>query len=85
MSMQKFVRENERREMTGVPISTWYEMMDDGLAPKPVPIGPRAVAWLASELEEWQRAVIEKRDVQRPDEPSEPAPDEARAAGKTSG
>ncbi len=62
MSSEKFVREKQRREITGVPTSTWYEMQDNGLAPRPVPIGPRAVAWLASEIEEWQRQRIAQRD-----------------------
>lgn len=62
MITQKFVRERERRDLTGVPTSTWYEMMENGEAPKPVKIGPRAVAWLASELTEWQAARISARN-----------------------
>ena len=59
-----FVRESGRREVTGVPTSTWYELMENGNAPKPVKIGPRSVAWLRSELTEWQAARIAERDVQ---------------------
>ena len=61
---ERFIREPERRSITGVPTSTWYEMMDEGRAPKPVPIGPRAVAWLLSELSEWQSIRITERDGQ---------------------
>ena len=60
---EKFIREPERRSITGVPTSTWYEMMEDGRAPRPVPIGPRAVAWPLSELSEWQAQRIAERDA----------------------
>lgn len=59
----KFVRERERRELTGVPISTWYRWMANGDAPKPVNIGPKAVAWLDTELSDWQSKRIAKRDA----------------------
>lgn len=60
----RFIRDRERTKITSVPHSTWYEMMAAGLAPKPVKIGPRAVAWRQSELEEWQAARIAERDQQ---------------------
>jgi predicted DNA-binding transcriptional regulator AlpA len=41
-------REAERREMTGVPLSTWHVMQNQGKAPKPVRLGLRSVGWLAS-------------------------------------
>ena len=63
IGIETFVRENERRAITGVPTSTWYEMMGQGNAPKPVKIGPRSVAWLRSELTEWQAERIAKRDM----------------------
>ncbi len=64
MTADRFVRERERREITGVPTSTWYQMMGEGDAPQPVKIGPRAVAWLLSELSEWQSNRIAERDGQ---------------------
>jgi hypothetical protein len=48
-------REAERREITGVPQSTWRVMQDKGLAPKPVDPGApklnavQAAAWKAYE------------------------------------
>lgn len=60
---ETFVRESERQAITGVPTSTWYEMMEQGNAPKPVNIGPRSVAWLRSELTEWQASRIAERDM----------------------
>lgn len=35
--------------------TTWWRWVKAGLAPKPVPIGPHAVAWRESELAAWQR------------------------------
>jgi predicted DNA-binding transcriptional regulator AlpA len=55
-------REALRRELTGVPTSTWYELQAKGLAPKPIRLGgPRSVGWLVSELEEW----VERRRAER--------------------
>jgi len=62
MNTDRFVRERERREITGVPTSTWYELMGEGEAPKPVNIGPRAVAWQLSELTAWQQLRIAERN-----------------------
>ena len=61
---ETFVRDSERRAITGVPTSTWYEMQDAGIAPLPVKIGPRSVAWLRSELAKWQADRIAERDCQ---------------------
>ena len=61
---ETFIREKNREEITGVPTSTWYELMEIGAAPKPVKIGSRSVAWLRSELTEWQAKRIAERDVQ---------------------
>jgi prophage regulatory protein len=61
MSM-RLVRESERARITGVPRSTWYLKMQQGLAPKPVPLGEHAVAWVESELIEWVEAQIARRN-----------------------
>jgi prophage regulatory protein len=57
----RVVREPERQAITGIPTSTWYAMQDQGLAPRPVPLGPRSRGWLLSELEDW----IERRRAER--------------------
>jgi prophage regulatory protein len=54
-------RETLRFELTGVPTSTWYDLQAKGLAPKPIPLGPRARGWLISELEDW----VERRRAAR--------------------
>jgi prophage regulatory protein len=55
-------REAQRYELTGVPTSTWYDLQNAGLAPKPIHLGPRSVGWLISELEEWVEARKAERD-----------------------
>ena len=62
MIADRFVRERERKEITGVPTSTWYEMMEAHQAPRPVKIGPRAVAWQLSSLVDWQNKCIAESD-----------------------
>jgi prophage regulatory protein len=55
-------REAQRYELTGVPTSTWYDLQNAGLAPKPIHLGLRAVGWLISELEDWVEARKRERD-----------------------
>jgi prophage regulatory protein len=38
---------------TGLSRSTIYQYIKDGVFPKPVPLGPRAVGWLESDVSEW--------------------------------
>ncbi|MCH8141508.1 MAG: AlpA family phage regulatory protein [Proteobacteria bacterium] len=58
----RLVREHERARITGVPRSTWYLRMNEGSAPKPVPLGEHSVAWVESELVEWVARQIRRRD-----------------------
>ena len=55
-------REAQRYELTGIPTSTWYDLQNAGLAPKPIHLGPRSVGWLISELEDWIAARVAERD-----------------------
>jgi len=57
----RLIRERDRRTMTGVPRSTWYALMTNGMAPKPVKLGPRSVAWIEDELEVWMRELEIRR------------------------
>jgi prophage regulatory protein len=58
----RIVRERERREITGLPTSSWYDLQKRGLAPRPVPIGVAARGWLLSELEAWVDARRAERE-----------------------
>jgi prophage regulatory protein len=55
-------REPEREKITGVPTSTWYELQDAGLAPKPIPLGPKSRGWIRRELFDWVAEQRAKRD-----------------------
>jgi prophage regulatory protein len=59
---QRVVRERERKLLTGIPTSSWYQLMQRGLAPKPVPLGPRSVGWVLGELLAFNAARIAARD-----------------------
>ena len=45
---------------TGLSRSTLYLHMSNRMFPKQVPLGPRAVGWLESEVEEWLQHQIEE-------------------------
>ena len=48
-----FLRRKQVETRTGLSRSTIYQYIKDGASPKPVPLGPRAVGWLESEVSEW--------------------------------
>jgi predicted DNA-binding transcriptional regulator AlpA len=56
-------REERRFRITGVPKSSWYDLMRRGKAPKPIPLSETARGWLVSELEEWVEARKRERDA----------------------
>ncbi len=58
----RLIRERDRRAMTGVPRSTWYALMAEGAAPKPVQLGLRSVAWIEDEIEAWMQELETRRD-----------------------
>ena len=43
-----FLRRKQVETRTGLSRSTIYQYIKDGVFPKPVPLGPRAVGWLES-------------------------------------
>ena len=47
------LRRRQVEQRTGLSRSTLYQYMKDGCFPKPVPLGPRAVGWLESEVSDW--------------------------------
>jgi prophage regulatory protein len=52
------------KEATGLSRSSIYEQMANDDFPKPIPLGPRAVGWVESEVLAWQRKRIAKRDAE---------------------
>lgn len=58
----RIIRLKEVMDSTGLARSTIYKHVADGVFPKPVPLGDRAVGWVESEVHEWILARIEQRD-----------------------
>jgi prophage regulatory protein len=56
-------REPERRVITGVPTSSWYLLQENGLAPKPVRLGPHSVGWTRKSLFDWVEQRVAARDA----------------------
>ncbi len=48
-----FLRLPEVKRLTGLSKSTLYAMIRAKSFPAPVPLGPRTVAWVRSEVKEW--------------------------------
>lgn len=56
------LRRKQVEKRTGLSRSTIYLYMDEGLFPKPISLGPRAVGWLENEIQEWLAARIDIRN-----------------------
>jgi prophage regulatory protein len=58
-STVRFLRKKSVMLMTGISASGIYDLMNRGLFPKSIKLpGGKSVAWLLSDIEEWQRQVI---------------------------
>ena len=62
MTVARLLRRPEVENRTGLSRARIYEKMDEGDFPRPVKIGVRAVAWVESEIVDWQRQRIAERD-----------------------
>ena len=59
----RFLRLPEVMARTGLSRSTIYVRLEQGLFPRPVSLGGRAVGWIESEVDEWIRErITESRD-----------------------
>lgn len=47
---------------TGLSRSSIYLRISEGQFPAPIPLGPRAVGWLDSDIEAWLAARVQARD-----------------------
>lgn len=55
------LRMPEVKRLTGLGRSSIYRMMDDGIFPRSVSLGSRAVGWMVGDIRAWlqrKRAVI---------------------------
>ena len=53
------LKRNEVQARTGVSRSGIYQKMAEGEFPKSISLGPRAVGWLESSIDEWIQSRIE--------------------------
>lgn len=54
----EFIKIAEVRRITSMSTTFIYEHMLDNTFPKQVRLGPRSVAWVKSEVQEWVQARI---------------------------
>lgn len=59
----RIIRLRDVMAHTGLARSTIYKFIKEGLFPKQVPLGGRAVGWILEEVEGWVRACMEERDT----------------------
>jgi prophage regulatory protein len=59
----RLIKRPEVERKTGKSCSRIYDDIRAGIFPKPVPIGPQAVAWVESEIDAWIEQRIAARDV----------------------
>ncbi len=50
-------------EQTGLGRSSIYKLIKEGSFPKPVPLGIRAVGWVATEINAWIESRVRVRDA----------------------
>jgi prophage regulatory protein len=53
MSKTKIIRRLEVETMTGLKRSSIYAKMAEGIFPKSINLGTRAVGWIESEVQDW--------------------------------
>ncbi len=60
---KRFLRLKQVKELVPLETSAIYEAIAAGRFPRQYKIGPRASAWLESEIQEWIEARIAEREV----------------------
>lgn len=60
---KKFIRLPEVISRTGYKRTSIYEKIVEGTFPAPIKLGPRDVAWVSEEIEEWMDARVTERDT----------------------
>jgi prophage regulatory protein len=61
--VMRIIRLSEVIRMTGLGRSSIYKKISEGVFPKPVSLGGRAVGWVLDEVEGWILERIEERDA----------------------
>lgn len=58
--LRTFLRLKQVKAQTGMSRSWVYEQIAKGNFPSPIQLSPKAVAWDAAEIADWQRRRIEQ-------------------------
>lgn len=56
-----FLKRKQVEAKCAISRSTIYDLVSKGQFPAPVELGPQSIAWIESEVEEWQRQRIRRR------------------------
>ncbi|MDO8415731.1 MAG: AlpA family transcriptional regulator [Agitococcus sp.] len=59
----RFIRKREMLHLTGLSSSSAYHLMSIGLLPKSIKISEKSVAWLLSDILEWQAKRLAENGV----------------------
>jgi prophage regulatory protein len=62
-TLQKFLRNPDLDQITGLSRSARYEQIAKGKFPRPIPIGENSVGWLEGEIIEWQKSRLAEREA----------------------
>jgi prophage regulatory protein len=60
---KRVIRRPDLRAATGLGVTKIYEMIGEAKFPRPIPLGGRAVGWLADEVDSWLAARKAERDA----------------------
>jgi predicted DNA-binding transcriptional regulator AlpA len=58
-AIDRIIREEERRMVTGLSRTTWWRLERNGLAPRRRKLSANSVGWLESELRAWMTSKAE--------------------------
>lgn len=58
----RLMRRPDVEALTGLSKSYIYDLMERGIFPKPVKLGPKSVAWVDDEVRQWIADRIAARD-----------------------
>ena len=61
--VERIYRPRDLRAITGYGLTRIRELIEEGSFPAPIPLGRRAIGFLASEIATWQQAKIAQRDA----------------------
>jgi prophage regulatory protein len=57
----RILRRGQVQSLTGLCRSAIYQLISSGQFPRSIPLGPRSVGWIESEISEWIRSRVAAR------------------------